>query len=108
MAFEWDEGKRQANVVKHGVDFRQMPELFDGPTVEAVDDRFNYGVTPTNCLGEIEGRFFRRHHHLAWRRSPNHQREESQCAGTKNILRACRVTRRGASKAKPITPASTP
>ena len=35
MAFEWDEEKRQANLVKHGVDFRQMPELFDGATVEA-------------------------------------------------------------------------
>jgi uncharacterized protein (DUF4415 family) len=31
MAFEWDEEKRQANLVKHGVDFRQMPELFEGP-----------------------------------------------------------------------------
>jgi hypothetical protein len=31
-----------------------MPELFDGPTVEAVDDRFNYGETRTNSLGEIE------------------------------------------------------
>ena len=35
-----------------------LPELFDGPTVEAVDDRFNYGETRTNCLGEIEGRVF--------------------------------------------------
>ena len=58
MAFEWDEEKRQANLVKHGVDFRQMPELFDGPTVEAVDDRFNYGETRTKRLGEIEGRVF--------------------------------------------------
>jgi uncharacterized DUF497 family protein len=30
--------------------------MFDGPTVEAIDDRFNYGETRTNCLGEIEGR----------------------------------------------------
>jgi uncharacterized DUF497 family protein len=37
MAFEWDEDKRQANLVKHGVDFRRMTELFDGPTLEAVD-----------------------------------------------------------------------
>jgi uncharacterized protein (DUF4415 family) len=33
-----------------------MPALLGGPTVEAVDDRFNYGETRTNCLGEIEGR----------------------------------------------------
>jgi uncharacterized DUF497 family protein len=35
-----------------------MPKLFDGSTVEAVDDRFNYGETRTNCLGEIGGRIF--------------------------------------------------
>jgi uncharacterized protein len=35
-----------------------MPELLDGPTVEAVDDRFNYGEPRTSCLGEIEGRVF--------------------------------------------------
>jgi uncharacterized protein (DUF4415 family) len=29
-----------------------MPELFDGPTVEAVDDCFNYGETRTNCLAK--------------------------------------------------------
>jgi uncharacterized protein len=58
QAFEWDEEKRQANLVKRGVDFRQMPELFDGPTVEAVDDRMNYDETRINALGEIEGRVF--------------------------------------------------
>ena len=58
MAFEWDKEKRQANLVNPEIDFRQMPELFDGPTVEAVDDRFSYGETRTNCLGEIEGRVF--------------------------------------------------
>ena len=58
MAFGWNEENRQANLVKHGIDFRQMPELFDGSTVEAVDGRFNYGETRINCLGEIEGRIF--------------------------------------------------
>jgi uncharacterized DUF497 family protein len=56
MAFEWDEEKREGNLVKHGVDFRQMPELFDGPTVDDVHDRFNYVETRINCLGEIKGR----------------------------------------------------
>jgi uncharacterized DUF497 family protein len=58
MAFEWNEEKRQANLVKHGVDFRQMPELFDGPTLEAVDHRQDYGETRINCLGEVEGRIY--------------------------------------------------
>jgi len=58
MTFEWDEEKRKANLVKHGVDFRRATRLFDGPTVEAVDSRFNYGETRIICLGEIEGRVF--------------------------------------------------
>ena len=35
-----------------------MTALFDGPTVETVDDRFNYGETRINALGEIEGRVY--------------------------------------------------
>ena len=58
MAFEWDEQKREANLVKHGVDFRRVPQLFDRPTVKVVDDRLHYGETPNNCLGEFEGRVF--------------------------------------------------
>jgi uncharacterized protein len=58
MAFEWDEDKRQANLVKHGVDFLDMTALFDGPTLEVVDDRHNYRETRINCTGEIEGRVF--------------------------------------------------
>jgi uncharacterized DUF497 family protein len=56
MAFEWDERKRQANLVKHGVDFIDMTALFDGETVETVDDRKDYGETRLNCGGEVEGR----------------------------------------------------
>jgi uncharacterized protein len=58
MAFEWDEDNRQAHLVKHGVDFLDVTPMFDGPTVENVDDRFNYGETRINALGEIEGRVF--------------------------------------------------
>jgi uncharacterized DUF497 family protein len=49
MAFEWDEDNRKAHLVKHGVDFLDMAALFDGPTVETVDDRFNYGETRINA-----------------------------------------------------------
>jgi len=58
MAFEWDETKREANLVKHGVDFIDMTALFDGETVETVDDRKDYGETRLNCVGEIEGRVY--------------------------------------------------
>ena len=58
MAFEWDEGKRAANLAKHGVDFLDVTPLFDGETVEMVDDRKDYGETRINCLGAIEGRVY--------------------------------------------------
>ena len=55
MAFEWDEDNRKAHLAKHGVDFRRMTALFDGPTNETVDDRTDYGETRINALGEIDG-----------------------------------------------------
>jgi hypothetical protein len=30
VEFAWDEGKRQANLVKHGIDFRRAQSAFDG------------------------------------------------------------------------------
>ena len=38
------------------VDFVDMTALFDGETVETVDDRKDYGETRLNCGGEVEGR----------------------------------------------------
>ena len=58
MAFEWDERKLEANLAKHGVDFRDVTGLFDGDTTEDVDARQDYGETRINCLGEIEGRIY--------------------------------------------------
>jgi uncharacterized protein (DUF4415 family) len=41
--FEWDEGKRQRNLAKHGVDFLRAARIFDGPVVEWDDSRCEYG-----------------------------------------------------------------
>ncbi len=30
MEFEWDEAKRRANLAKHGIDFLDVRQLFDG------------------------------------------------------------------------------
>lgn len=44
MSFEWDDQKREANLAKHGVDFRRMVTLFeDSNFVEIEDDREDYG-----------------------------------------------------------------
>ena len=58
MAFEWNEDNRKDHLAKHRVDFRRITALFDGPTDETVDERFNYGETRINALGEIEGRVY--------------------------------------------------
>jgi uncharacterized DUF497 family protein len=59
MALEWDERKRQANLVKHGVDFVDVTALFDGETIETrFDHRKDYGETRLNCVGAIEGRVY--------------------------------------------------
>ena len=56
MSFEWDEAKRAANQRDHGIDFADMPPLFDREVLETIDDRFDYGETRIKCLGEIDGR----------------------------------------------------
>ena len=42
MKFEWDENKNEANIRKHGVDFNDIPEIFDGPMIINFDDRVDY------------------------------------------------------------------
>jgi uncharacterized DUF497 family protein len=43
MKFEWDEDKNQANIRRHRIDFADVPPVFDGPMVVALDTRKNYG-----------------------------------------------------------------
>jgi uncharacterized protein len=51
MSYAWDEQKRRANVKKHGIDFIDIPELFDGDIVIFPDERFNYGETRFIAIG---------------------------------------------------------
>ena len=56
MEFEWDEAKREANIVKHGVDFLFVQALFDGrPVISAQSPRRDEDRYATTGL--IEGRF---------------------------------------------------
>jgi hypothetical protein len=42
MRFTWDEKKRRANLKDHGLDFVDVPRVFEGPTFTFEDDRFEY------------------------------------------------------------------
>jgi uncharacterized DUF497 family protein len=43
VQFEWDEAKRATNVSKHGVDFVDAPEMFQGPMLIRPDERKTMG-----------------------------------------------------------------
>ena len=43
MRFEWDQAKNRANIRKHGIDFADVPEVFEGPMFVALDTKKEYG-----------------------------------------------------------------
>jgi len=53
MLFEWDESKRQTNLVKHGIDFRDAIRVFDGPVFESTNRR--RGEDRIVVVGSMEG-----------------------------------------------------
>ncbi len=56
MGFEWDAGKNAANIAKHGIDFADACRIFEGPVLERIDDRRDYGETRFAAVGAVEGR----------------------------------------------------
>jgi len=38
--FEWDDAKNRSNYQKHGVRFEEAAEIFEGPRLTRIDDRF--------------------------------------------------------------------
>ena len=56
MQFEWDEAKRQENFRKHGLDFKDAPELFLNPRLVKLDTRFDYGEDRWVAIGIIKDR----------------------------------------------------
>ena len=56
MDFEWDERKRLTNLDKHGLDFVEVEEMFNGPMLAALDTRESYGEDRWTGLGMSRGR----------------------------------------------------
>jgi uncharacterized DUF497 family protein len=56
MRFEWDEKKRLINIRKHGIDFADVPAIFELDTVTVIDDRSEYGETRYQTLGLLKSR----------------------------------------------------
>jgi len=51
----WDKRKGRGNVARHGIAFEDAIRIFEGPTLERVDDRFDYGETRIYAIGVVEG-----------------------------------------------------
>jgi uncharacterized DUF497 family protein len=63
--FEWDETKRQANILKHGIDFVDAIGIFAGRFIETEDRRRDYGERRFLASGERAGEIIRVVH--TWR-----------------------------------------
>jgi uncharacterized DUF497 family protein len=56
MRFVWNKEKRRKNLLKHGIDFGDAREMFDGPMLVALDNREDYGEDRLTGLGWIKNR----------------------------------------------------
>ncbi|WNN92249.1 BrnT family toxin [Gloeocapsopsis dulcis] len=79
MQFTWDENKRQSNLVKHGFDFVDAAQVFEGVTLTFEDDRFSYGEQRFITIGLLRGRVVA----IAHTESQNNVRVISMREGTK-------------------------
>ncbi len=84
MEFTWDPKKNAINVRRHGIAFEDAKRIFDGPTFEREDDRFDYWETRVYAIGLVNGIEITviytdrgsddRHIISAWRAEPHERR----------------------------------
>lgn len=55
MRYTWDDEKNRRNIRLHGIDFEDAARIFERPTVERVDDRFDYGEKRVYAIGLVNG-----------------------------------------------------
>jgi uncharacterized protein len=53
MNYIWDPKKNRRNVVRHGIAFEDAVRIFKGPTLEQVDERFDYGEVRVYAVGVV-------------------------------------------------------
>lgn len=51
MKFEWDPAKNEENIRKHSLDFGDASEVFSGPMLVEIDERFDYGEIRSVGIG---------------------------------------------------------
>jgi uncharacterized protein len=55
MRYTWSESKNRQNLRLHGVGFEDAVKVFEGATLERVDDRFDYGEERIYAIGMVNG-----------------------------------------------------
>jgi hypothetical protein len=55
MRYSWDRERNRRNLIRHGIAFEDAQRIFDGPTVDKVDDRFDYGEIRVYAVGLVKG-----------------------------------------------------
>lgn len=55
MRFTWDRDKNLINVRRHKIVFADAVRIFEGATVERLDDRFHYGEIRVHAVGLVNG-----------------------------------------------------
>ncbi len=55
LRYVWDNAKNTRNQEKHGISFEDAVEIFDGPTIEGQDNRFDYGENRMFAIGTMRG-----------------------------------------------------
>lgn len=56
MKISFDPKKREQTLAERGLDFADAAEIFAGPTLTLLDDRFDYGETRFQTYGLVGGR----------------------------------------------------
>ncbi len=55
MNYLWDRRKSRGNLARHGIAFEDAIRIFESPTLERVDDRFDYGEMRVYAIGVVNG-----------------------------------------------------
>jgi uncharacterized protein len=55
MRYTWTQEKNRSNLQKHKIAFEDAKRIFEGLTVERVDNRFDYGEIRVYAIGLVNG-----------------------------------------------------
>lgn len=54
--FEWNDKKRLTNLDKHGIDFIDAKEIWQGPVLELLSPQQDHDEQRIIAIGQVEGR----------------------------------------------------